>query len=113
MRKPFSVSVPTSSTLDQLVEGRRHAGRYEDLSALGLAAEPRGKIRDGADGAVVPAPFEADGADGGVALGDPHAEGEVVPALLPDPDQMVDALAHGQRHADGALGGIRHGHRDR
>ena len=24
---------------------------------------------------------------------------------------MLDALAHGQRHADGALGGIRHGHR--
>src|SRR5262244_953690 len=40
----------------------------EDLATFGLAAETGSEVGHGADGAVVPASFEADGSDGGVAL---------------------------------------------
>src|SRR5206468_12008661 len=97
--------------LDQILEGPRDARRHEDLSALRLAAEPRGQVGDRADGAVVPAPLEADGADRRVSLGDPDAQGQVVTPLAPSGGEIADALAHGDSHAERALGRVRHRHR--
>src|SRR5438094_8816244 len=94
--------LPHLLQVDQSLDRARHTGSDEDLVALGLAAEAGRKVGDGADGAVVPASLEADGADGGVALGDSHTQGEIVAALLPGFDEVLDALAHGQRHAKGA-----------
>ena len=79
---------------------------------LGLAAQARGQVGDGADGPVVPAALEADGADGGVALGDADAEAELVDrASASRRPGRWHALAHRQRHPHGALGRIGHRHR--
>src|SRR5262245_29798592 len=79
-------------SLDQVLEGRGHAGGDEDFPALGLAAEPGGEVGDGADRPVVPASLEADGTDGRVAFGDPDAQREVVPSLAPAGAELVDPI---------------------
>src|SRR5262249_6436884 len=72
-------------------------------SGLGLPAQARGEVGHGADGAVVPAPFEADRTDGRVAQGDPDAQGQVVASLAPAGAERGHPIAHGDRHADRAL----------
>src|SRR5882762_386268 len=69
----------------------------QDLAAFGLAAEPRGQVRDRPDGAVVPAALEADGADRGVPLGDAQSEGEIVASLPPADGQVIHAPSHRDR----------------
>ena len=67
MAKPFKGNSPTVG-FDQVLELAQRLAIGQDLPALRLAAQARGEIGDGADGAVVEPAFEADGADGGVAL---------------------------------------------
>src|SRR3972149_2162244 len=83
----------------------------EDLAAARLAAQPRGHDHDRADGGVVVAALEADAAEGGVADRHADAEAELVAALAPPAPAGLETLAHGDRHAHGALlvVGLRHG----
>src|SRR5262245_49715571 len=89
--------------LDLVLQGAEEPAGDEDLAGLGLAAEARGQVGDGADGAVVPAALEADGPERRVPLGDADPEVELVPALAPAAHQLVHPLAHGQRHPHRAL----------
>src|SRR5262245_32209355 len=73
-----------------------------------LAAEARGEIRHRSDRAVVPPALEADRADRGIAARDADAEAEVPATLAPAGGQLLDAIAHRDRHADRALRGVRH-----
>src|SRR5712691_187837 len=89
---------------------RHHALLEQDLAGLGLGAEAGREIGDGADGAVVHAPFEADGPDGGIAVRDAEPEVEVEARLLPPDGKLGHPLAHGRGHPHRALRGIRHRH---
>src|SRR5205823_12351775 len=81
LRKALEREAPESLDLDGILDAAIHALRDQDLAGLRLAAQARREVGDGADRAVVQAPFEADRADRGVPLGDPDAEVDVIAAL--------------------------------
>src|SRR5687767_10739086 len=57
--EPFQHELADGLRLDQRVERAHQPPRDQDLTRLGLAAQPRGKVRDGTDGAVVQPSLEA------------------------------------------------------
>ena len=69
---------------------------------MGFAAKARGQIRDGADGAVIDAPWKSDATDRGKSLGDAHAHQQIVATLLPSGTEGNHFPLHGQGHARGA-----------
>src|SRR6185369_3834316 len=81
--QPLERQLPDGLARGDLVHRRLYLPRDQDLAVLRLGAEPRADVRDGADRAVVVAPFEADAPERGVALGDPDAEAELVAAGAP------------------------------
>src|SRR2546422_9889267 len=83
LEESFEVEIAPGLGLHEGVRLRQQALGDQDLARLGLAAETGGEVRDGADGAVVPAPLEADRADRRVALRDADAELELVAELAP------------------------------
>src|SRR5262245_51124826 len=93
------------------LHGARDPGRDEELGGGGFAAEPCGAVRNGPDRAVVQTALEANGPDGGIALGDAHAERQIPAALAPARGQVANDGAHGDSHANRALGRVRNLHR--
>src|SRR3954454_9270703 len=57
--------------------------RHQDLAVLGMGAEARGHVGNGADRGVLLAPLEADRPDRGEALRDADAEADAVAAPRP------------------------------
>jgi hypothetical protein len=108
LAKPFSASSPSGSNATSSSNWLSVLRLVRTLPARGLAAQSSGEIDDRAHRAVVDTPFETDGTDRGVALRDADAEREVITALAPANADLVDPIAHRQRHAQGADGGIRH-----
>src|SRR5262249_38971107 len=104
---------PEIVRFDHALHGSGHPSRDEDLPGSGLATEPCRQVRDGPDRAVIEpaleieAPVEADGSDGGVALGDARAERQLPAARAPARSQVADDGAHGDGHANRALGRVR------
>ena len=72
----------------------------EDLTGHGLAAQPRGKVRDRAYGGVVEPSLEPDRTERGVSLGDTDAKAELVATPPPGLRQAPHAVAHLDRHLD-------------
>ena len=89
-----------------VLDGGENAVGDQHLPGPGVRAQPRGEIRDAADGGVVEAAFEADPAERRVTLGDPLPESEVVAPPTPPDGQLAHRIADPQRHPDGALGGV-------
>lgn len=75
-----------------LLDGGVDAGSDQRLALSGLAAEPGGKIRHGAERAVVVSAFETDPSQGGITGLDANAQAELDPALVPGLGQFSDPL---------------------
>ena len=99
--KPLSASSPTGSNSTRLSTLASALRSVRICAAPGLAAEPRGEVRDTADRAIVPAPFETDRADGGVALRDADADPELEALPAPAFRERREAVPHLQRHLHG------------
>src|SRR5216684_6851281 len=78
-----------------------HLAVDQDLAALGLVAQARGKVRDRASHRILKAPLEADAAERRIAVGDADAEAKLVAVLAPSCRQTGDAVPHLDRHANG------------
>src|SRR5919108_2444543 len=87
--------------LDGLLDGGERALADEYLAWLGVGAEPTGKVRHWAEGAVVVAAFEASPAERGVAGSDADPEREFDAALAPAVRKLVEAFLCREREADG------------
>jgi hypothetical protein len=59
---PFQLELAGWLYLDGMLDLRQHPRTDEDLSWLGLVAEPRGDVRHGPDGGIVKSALEADSA---------------------------------------------------
>src|SRR5262245_5717647 len=95
---------------DQLLDRGQHAFRDQNLTGLGLAAQTRGKIRDGADRTIVQASLETHRADRRVALRDAGAEIQLEPAFAPLHKELCQALSHRHDHAHGTCRRVWHLH---
>src|SRR5476649_919992 len=87
--------------------------RHEDLAineyltGVGLPAQPRGKIDDGANSRIIEPAFESDTAHGGKALRDTQAKAEFVAIFAPLHRELADLVPHFDRHANRAKRGVR------
>src|SRR3954447_12023642 len=89
---------------DGVVSSSERPLRDQDLAGCGLAAQPGGEDHRVADRAVVVTAFEPDAAQGRIAGRNPDADVEDVAALPPALCQLLEAVAHRDRHAHRAAG---------
>src|SRR5262245_64737376 len=90
----------------RLLDGAERPLTDHNLAGLGFAAQPGGEIYDAADRGIFAPMLEADLAERRVAGRDADTESERVAHARPLLRQLVHALAHVERQADGALGVI-------
>ena len=110
--KPLQAERLRRFHVEQRLQLRVDRPRNQDLAARRLAAQPRREVGDGADRPVVPAPFEADRADGRDSPARCRCRGSArIRARAQLSAIVADAFADRERHPDGALGGVGHGHR--
>ena len=62
-----------------MLDLHQHSRADEDLARFGFVAQPRGDVRNGADGGVVEAALEANRPERGKAVRNADAEPNVVP----------------------------------
>ena len=105
-REPAQVDLAHRLGRHELLGGGVHALADQDLARPGLGAQPRGEVRHVADGRVVEPALVSDAPERGVALRHADGEGQVMAPALPLLGQRRDAVAHGDRHLDGALRGV-------
>ena len=89
-----------------VLDGGENAVGDAHLPWTGVRAQPRGQIRDAADGGVVEAALKTDAAQRRKALGNPLSEREIPPLTPPPHGQLVHRVADLQRHAHRTLGGV-------
>src|SRR6185503_2507409 len=94
---------------ERLAERGAHPLIDQDLPGIRLAAKPRGEVDDTADRRIIEAALEAECAERRVAARDADAQIEVVAVVEPLRAQHGKALAHRERHARRAPGGLRNG----
>src|SRR5262245_14631912 len=109
--KALEAQVADWRGLDHRLDQVEHPLADQDLPGLRLVAQARGEIGDAADAGVVEPPIETDLPERGIAERNADAEAERMAALAPDLDQRIQARAHVERHAHGALGMVRAGDR--
>src|SRR3954463_6331571 len=96
--------------LNARLDGEEDRLAAEPLPGLGLAAKPRGEVRNPPDRRIVEAPVETDPAERRFALRDADAEAEVVTGVAPALGERADPGLHVEGHAHGALGVVGAGH---
>ena len=103
---PRSSRTPTDSPTAWFSTALEDPLSDQDLSGVGLAAQPGREVGDAADRRVVEPSFIADAAQGREALGYADAEAEIVAESAPAVGQCSHSVTHSQRHLYGSSCGL-------
>ena len=108
---PLQLELTDGLNLYGVLDLHQHSRADEDLSRLGLIAQPRGDVRHRADGGVVKPALEADSAERSEAVRYADAKANLVPEAAPGRGQSSQSVTHFKGHEHRLQRWVLHWHR--